>query len=152
MTQVTRIVGHSVPRMDAPGKVTGTALYAADFALPGMLYGKVLRSREPHARLVRIDTSRAARLPGVRAVITATDVPPVRYGGGVKDEEVFARDRIRFAGQPLAGVAATSLPAAVAALAAIEVVCESLPPVLDVAEALAPGAPLVHEGWAGYTA
>src|SRR5262249_56001178 len=81
MTQVTRIVGHSVPRMDAPGKVTGTALYAADFALPGMLYGKVLRSREPHARLVRIDTGRAARLPGVRAVITATVVPDVRSGG-----------------------------------------------------------------------
>ena len=75
MTSATRIVGRSVPRMDAPGKVTGTALYAADFALPGMLYGKVLRSSEPHARLVRIDAGRAARLPGVRAVITAADVP-----------------------------------------------------------------------------
>src|SRR5499426_3183662 len=128
MTQVTRIVGHSVPRMDAPGKVTGTALYAADFALPGMLYGKVLRSCEPHARLVRIDTSRATRLPGVRAVITATDVPDVRYGGSVKDERVFARERIRFAGQPLAAVAATSLDAATAALAAIEVVATPLAP------------------------
>src|SRR5262244_2991983 len=128
MTQATRIVGHSVPRMDAPGKVTGTALYAADFALPGMLYGRVLRSHEPHARLIRIDTSRAARLPGVRAVITAADVPDVRYGGSVKDERVFARDRVRFAGQPLAAVAATSPDAAVAALAAIEVFCEPLPP------------------------
>ena len=152
MTQVTRIVGRSVPRMDAPGKVTGTALYAADFALPGMLYGRVLRSHEPHARLVRLDTSRAARLPGVRAVITAPDVPDVRYGGSVKDERVLARDRIRFAGQPLAAVAATSPDAAAAALAAIEVVCEPLVPVLDVAAALAPGAPLVHEAWASYTA
>src|SRR5262250_1061768 len=152
MTQVTRIVGHSVPRMDAPGKVTGTALYAADFALPGMLYGKVLRSREPHARLVRVETSRAARLPGVRAIITATDVPDVRYGGSVKDEQVFARDRIRFAGQPLAAVAAASAEAAAAALAAIDVVCEPLAPVLDVAAALAPGAPLVHEGWPDYVA
>ena len=152
MTSATRIVGRSVPRMDAPGKVTGTALYAADFALPGMLYGKVLRSSEPHARLVRIDAGRAARLPGVRAVITAADVPDVRYGGSVKDERVFARDRIRFAGQPLAAVAATSPDAAAAALTAIEVVCEPLRPVFDVAAALAPGAPLVHDAWASYTA
>ena len=134
---MTRVVGHSLLRMDAPGKVTGGAVYGADFALPGMLHGAILRARQPHARLVRIDTSRAARVSGVRAVITATDVPTVRYGGSVKDEEVFARDRIRFAGQPLAAVAATSLEAAVAALAAIEIVCEALPPVLDVAAALA---------------
>jgi CO/xanthine dehydrogenase Mo-binding subunit len=152
MTAPTRIVGHSLPRMDAPGKVTGTAVYAADFALPGMLHGKVLRSREVHARLVRIDASRAARLPGVRAVITSSDVPDVRYGGAVKDETVFARDRIRFAGQPLAAVAATSLDVAAEALALIDVVGEPQPPILDVAAALAPGAPLVHEAWADYTA
>ena len=152
MTAATRIVGRSLPRMDAPGKVTGAAIYAADFTLPGMLHGKVLRSREPHARLLRIDASRAARLPGVRAVITAADVVDVRYGGSVKDEEVFARERIRFAGQPLAAVAATTLETATAALAAIEVITEPLPPVLDVAAALAPDAPLVHEDWAGYTA
>src|SRR5437763_3391631 len=152
MTPPARIVGRSVPRMDAPGKVTGTALYAADFALPGMLYGKVLRSSEPHARLVRINAGRAARLPGVRAVITAADVPDVRYGGSVKDERVFARDRFRFACQPLAASAATSPDAAAAALTASEVVCEPLRPVFDVAAALAPGAPLVHEDWASYTA
>jgi CO/xanthine dehydrogenase Mo-binding subunit len=152
MTPATRVVGRSLPRMDAPGKVTGSAIYAADFALPGMLHGKVLRSREPHARLVRIDVRRAARLPGVRAVLTAADVPDVRYGGSVKDEEVFARERIRFAGQPLAAVAATSPEAAAAGLAAIEVVTEPLPAILDVAAALAPEAPLVHEGWAAYTA
>src|SRR5262249_33842337 len=109
-------------------------------------------SREPHARLIRIDGRRAAGLDGVRAVITAADVPDVRYGGSVKDEEVFARERIRFAGQPLAAVAATSAEAAAAALAAIEVVTEPLPAIHDVAAALAPGAPLVHEGWAAYTA
>ena len=107
MSDTTRVVGRSLPRMDAPGKVTGTAVYAADFALPGMLYGRILRSREPHARIVAIDAGRAARLPGVRAVITAADIPDVRYGGSVKDEQVFARDRIRFAGQPLAAVAAS---------------------------------------------
>ena len=147
----TRVVGHSLPRMDAPGKVTGSAVYAADFALPGMLFGKVLRSREPHARLVRVDASRALKLPGVRAALTAADVPDVRYGGSVKDETVFARDRVRFAGQPLAAVAASTLDAAEAALSAIDVVMEPLPPVLDVAGALAPGAPLVHEDWRGYT-
>jgi CO/xanthine dehydrogenase Mo-binding subunit len=152
MTAPTRVVGRSLPRMDAPGKVTGAAIYAADFVLPGMLHGKVLRSREPHARLVRIDGRRAAALPGVRAVITAADVPDVRYGGSVKDEEVFARERIRFAGQPLAAVAATSPEAATAALEAIEVVVEPLPAILDVAAALAPGAPLVHEGWTDYIA
>jgi CO/xanthine dehydrogenase Mo-binding subunit len=148
----TRVLGHSLPRMDAPGKVSGTAVYAADFSLPGMLYGAVLRSREPHARLVGTDVSRAAGISGVRAVITAADVPDVRYGGAVKDETVFARDRVRFAGQPLAAVAATSLEIATEALAAIDVVYQALPPILDVAAALAPGAPLVHEGWAGYTA
>jgi CO/xanthine dehydrogenase Mo-binding subunit len=148
----TRVVGHSLPRMDGPGKVTGSAVYAADFALPGMLFGKVLRSREPHARIVRIDASRAATLPGVRAVLTAADVPDIRYGGSVKDETVFARDRVRFAGQPLAAVAASTLDAAEAALAAIAVDLEPLPPLLDVAAALADGAPLVHEDWGRYTA
>src|SRR5437773_4024607 len=144
MTAATRIVGRSVPRMDAPGKVTGTALYAADFALPGMLYGKVLRSSEPHARLVRIDAGRAARLPGVRAIITAADVPDVRYGGAVKDETVFARDRVRYVGQPIAAVAATTLEAAEAALAAIVATYEPLTPVFDVETAIAPDAPLLH--------
>jgi CO/xanthine dehydrogenase Mo-binding subunit len=148
----TRVVGQSLPRIDAPGKVTGSAVYAADFALPGMLYGKVFRSAEPHARLVRIDTARAAAMPGVRAVITAADTADVRYGAAVKDEPVFARDVVRYVGQPLAAVAAVTLEAAEAALAAIEAVYEPLPPVLDLAAALAPGAPLVHEGWRSYTA
>ena len=142
--QGTRVVGKSLPRLDAAGKVTGTAVYAADFALPGMLHGKILRSREPHARLVRIDAGRALALPGVRAVITATDVLDVRYGGGLKDETVFARDKVRYVGQPVAAVAATTREAAEAALAAIDVVYEPLPAVLDLEAALAPGAPLIH--------
>ena len=90
----TRVVGKSLARFDAPGKVSGTTIYAADLALPGMLYGKVLRSTVPHARLVRVDVTRARALPGVRAVITAADVPDVRYGGALKDETVFARDKV----------------------------------------------------------
>lgn len=147
-----RLIGQSLPRMDAPGKVTGTAVYAADFALLGMLHGAVLRSPEPHARIVRLEAGRARRMPGVRAVITAADVPDVRYGGALKDETVFARDRVRYAGQPVAAVAALTPEAARAALGAIEVTYESLAPVLDLAAALAPGAPLVHEEWASYTA
>ncbi|HEX4995211.1 MAG TPA: xanthine dehydrogenase family protein molybdopterin-binding subunit [Methylomirabilota bacterium] len=152
MSGATRVVGHSLPRIDAPGKVTGSAIYAADFALPGMLYGKVFRSAEPHARLVRLDTSRAADIAGVRAVISAADVPDVRYGAAVKDEPVFASDIVRYVGQPVAAVAAVTLEAADAALATIEAVYEPLPRVLDLAAALAPGAPLVHEGWQAYTA
>jgi len=150
-TRVMRVVGKPLPRLDAPGKVTGTTVYAADFALPGMLVGKVLRSTEPHARIVRLDVSRAARLPGVRAVIGAADVPDVRYGGALKDETVFARGKVRYVGQPVAAVAATTPEAADGALAAIEVVYESVPAVLDLDAALAPGAPLVHEEWEGYT-
>ena len=71
MSVAHRVVGQPLPRMDAPGKVTGTAVYAADFALPGMLVGRVVRSREPHARLVRVDTSRAAAIaPEARAPFT----------------------------------------------------------------------------------
>jgi CO/xanthine dehydrogenase Mo-binding subunit len=151
-TSEPRVVGKSLPRMDGAGKVTGTAVYAADFALPGMLVGKVFRSTEPHARIVRLDTARARALPGVRAVIAAADVPDVRYGGALKDETVFARGKVRYVGQPVAAVAATTPEAAEAALAAIEVVYEPLPAVFDLDAALAPGAPLIHEEWASYTA
>src|SRR5215468_1549368 len=147
-----RVVGKSLPRVDAPGKVSGTAVYAADFALPGMLCGRVLRSTLPHARILRLDVTRASALPGVRAVITAADVPDVRYGAAVKDETAFAKDKVRYVGQPVAAVAAATPEAAQEALAAIEVVYEPLPAVLDLEAALAPGAPLVHEDWASYAA
>jgi CO/xanthine dehydrogenase Mo-binding subunit len=151
-TRTKRVVGKPLPRIDAAGKVTGMAVYAADFALPGMLVGKVFRSTEPHARIVRLDVTRARSLPGVRAVVSAADVPDVRYGGGLKDETVFAKGKVRYVGQPVAAVAATTPEAAEAALAAIEIVYEPLPAVLDLEAALAPGAPLVHEEWASYTA
>jgi CO/xanthine dehydrogenase Mo-binding subunit len=147
-----RVAGKSLPRVDAPGKVSGTAVYAADFALPGMLCGKVLRATLPHARIVRLDVARARDLPGVRAVVTAADVPDVRYGGALKDETVFASDKVRYLGQPVAAVAAATPEAAEAALAAIEAVYEPLPAVLDLEAALAPGAPLIHEAWASYSA
>src|SRR5499426_2633583 len=145
-----RVFGYSLARVDGPGKVSGTAVYAADFALPGMLCGRVLRSTLPHARILRLDVTRACALPGVRAVITAADVPDVRYGGAVKDERAFAKDRVRYVGQPVAAVAAATPEVAEAALAAIDVVYEPMPTVLDLEAALAPGAPLVHEAWESY--
>ena len=151
-TRELHVVGKSLPRFDAPGKVTGTAVYAADFALPGMLVGKVFRSTQAHARIVSLHVGRARALPGVRAVIGAADVPEVRYGGGLKDETIFAAGKVRYVGQPVAAVAATTPETAEAALAAIEVVYEPLPAVLDLEAALAPGAPLVHEEWHSYTA
>src|SRR5439155_19409324 len=131
---------------------TGTLVYAADFSLPGMLVGKVFRSTEAHARLAHLDTTRANGLPGVRAIITAADVPDVRYGGAVKDETVLARDRVRYVGQPIAAVAATTLEAAEAALAAIVATYEPLTPVFDVETAIAPDAPLLHPDWRTYSA
>ena len=147
-----RVVGKSLARVDAPGKVSGTAVYAADFALPGMLWGRVLRSTLPHARIIRLDVTQACALPGMRAVVTAADVPDVRYGGGLKDETVFAKDKVRYVGQPVAAVAAATPEAAEAALATIDVVYEPIPAVLDLEAALAPGAPLIHEAWESYTA
>ena len=138
MADPMRVVGKSLARVDAPGKVSGTAVYAVDFALPGMLCGKVLRSTLPHARIARLDVTRARAMPGVRAAITAADVPDVRYGGGLKDETVFAKDKVRYIGQPVAAVAAVTPEAAEAALAAIDVVYEPLPAVLDLEAALAP--------------
>jgi CO/xanthine dehydrogenase Mo-binding subunit len=152
MSAPTRVVGKPLPRFDAPGKVTGTAPYAADFTLPGMLYGRIARSQEPHARLVRVDDARALTVPGVRAVLTAAHVPDVRYGGMLKDETVFARDKVRYVGQPVAAVAATTPEAAEAGVQAIEMEYAPLPAVLDVVAALAPGAPLLHEAWQTYAA
>src|SRR5437879_12330439 len=104
-TSEPRVVGKSLPRMDGAGKVTGTAVYAADFALPGMLVGKVFRSAEPHARIMRLDTARARALPGVRAVMTAADVPDVRYVGALQDRPVFARSQVPSVGHPVAALA-----------------------------------------------
>src|SRR2546430_10624381 len=105
-TRELHVVGKSLPRFDAPGKVTGTAVYAADFVLPGMLVGKVYRSTQAHARIVRLDVGRARALPGVRAVISAADVPEGRYGGGPQAETGFAAGEQGYLGQPGAAPAA----------------------------------------------
>ena len=144
------VAGLPLPRLDGTAKTTGRHVYGADFALPGMLYGKVLRSEVPHAKIVRIDTSRARAMTGVRAVITAADIPPARFGNAIKDQTVFATDRVRFVGQPIAAVAARTLEIAEAALHMIEVEFETLPPVYDPEKALAGDAPLLHPEWEDY--
>src|SRR5438552_609808 len=83
------VVGRPVPRVEGPDKVTGAAQYSADFLLPGTLWGKNVRSPYPHARILKIDTSRAKALPGVRAVLTSADLPRKRIGRSVRDSELI---------------------------------------------------------------
>ena len=142
-----RVAGHRLPRLDAIGKVTGSALYASDFTLPGMLHGRLLRSPHAHARIRRIDTTRAASSPGVFSVVTGRSMPLQRYGNYVKDFEVYATDYVCHVGQAVAGVAAESEAAAAEALLLIDVEYELLPAVFDTARALEPDAPLVRPDW-----
>ncbi|MGA9348046.1 MAG: molybdopterin cofactor-binding domain-containing protein [Anaerolineae bacterium] len=140
-------VGRSLPRPDARAKVTGQATFAADLYFEGMLHAKVLRSKHPHARILRVDTSRAKALPGVAAVLTAEDVPGAKNHGLVRpDWPVLAYDKVRYVGDAIALVAAETEETAEKALELIQVEYEPLPVVTSPQEALAPDAPLVHDG------
>ncbi|MCA1395744.1 xanthine dehydrogenase family protein molybdopterin-binding subunit [Bradyrhizobium sp. BRP56] len=136
-------------RRDAADKLRGRTRYTIDRYLPGMLHAAVLRAGVPSGRIIRLDTSRAARMPGVRAIVTAADAPGM-IGIGIADHPLFARDVIRYDGEPLAAVAAVTLAQAQAALAAIDVEIEQLPAVLTMEQALAPDARLVHPDWRGF--
>jgi CO/xanthine dehydrogenase Mo-binding subunit len=136
-------------RRDAADKLRGRTRYTIDRYLPGMLHAAVLRANLPSGRIVRLDTSRAALMPGVRAIVTAADAPGM-MGIGIADHSLFARDAIRYDGEPLAAVAANTLAQAQAALAAIDVQIEALPAVLTMTDALAPDSPLVHPSWRDY--
>ncbi|MBI4331213.1 MAG: xanthine dehydrogenase family protein molybdopterin-binding subunit [Chloroflexi bacterium] len=144
-------VGKNTRLLDAVGKATGAVKFGTDIVLPGMLVGRVLRSPHPHARIINIDTSKAARLPGVRAVITSRDVPAVKTGSWVKERVLLASGKVRHVGEPVAAVAAVDDAAVEEALSLIEVEYEPLPAVTDAEESLLPGAPLVHEDLPGYT-
>ncbi|MBI2315898.1 MAG: hypothetical protein HYU75_02375 [Betaproteobacteria bacterium] len=142
-----RIVGTSPVKPDGRDKVTGRAKFGADLALPGMLVGKVLRSPHPHAIIKFIDTSRAQALPGVMAVVTRDDFPEIPPGTGEGDltRNVMAREKALYDGHAVAAVAATSESIAKQALKLIRVDYEKLPHVIDAVEAMAPGAPILHE-------
>ncbi len=148
----TRVVGHSVKRRDVLEKVTGAAQYAGDLVLPGMLHAKILRSNVAHARIKRIDASKALALPGVKAVLTHENVPRVLHTGSphprsaslAKDQYILD-DKVRFWGEGVAAVAATSEEIAEAALELIEVEYEELPAVFTTDDAQRPDAPLIHD-------
>ncbi len=137
-------VGRPVAFVDAVEKVMGKADYVDDLSLPRMLYGKILRSPLAHARIKRIDTTRAARLPGVKAVITHLDASDHKLGPDIQDANVLAVDRVRYVGDEVAAVAAVSAEVAREALDLIAVEYEPLPVVADMTAALAEGAPLLH--------
>jgi CO/xanthine dehydrogenase Mo-binding subunit len=139
-----KFVGRPTARMEGPDKVTGAARYAADYVLPGMAWGRILRSPYPHARIVSIDTSAARALPGVYAVVTGKDFP-YYTGRAIRDHAVLAVATVRFVGDRVAAVAAQTRELAEQALSLIEVEYEELPAVFDVDAALAPDAPRVHE-------
>jgi CO/xanthine dehydrogenase Mo-binding subunit len=145
-------VGKSVPRIDALEKVTGGATFTDDLQFgPGLLYGRVVRSPHPHARIVKLDASRALALPGVKAVVTGEDTPGY-IGLYLKDRHIFCTDRVRYVGDPVAGVIATSEEIAEDAVRLVEVEYEELPAVLDPLEAFQPEAPLLHPDLARYEA
>lgn len=139
-----RVIGRPEPRIEVAGKVTGAARYTSDVLLPDTLWAKVLRSPYPHARILRIDTFRAERAPGVAAVLTGHDVAGIIYGRRYRDIPVLAQDRVRYAGERVAAVAAETLDAARDALDLIEVEYDELPAVLDPLEALQENAPILH--------
>lgn len=140
-------VGQNPHRIDGYEKVTGKAIYAGDLKIPGMAYGKVLRSPFPHARIRSIDFHNAASTPGVLAILAQENLgaPNPYLGAYVKDQPVVAIGKVRYAGDIVAAVAASEDATAEAALKLIEVDYEELPSVLTVEEALKEGAPLIHE-------
>lgn len=143
------VVGTPVPPQDALLKVTGTALYNDDREVPGSLRAKLVTSTMPHAKILRIDTSRAEAAPGVVAVLTGKDMP-FRVGLYAGDRDLLAVEKVRWAGHPVAIVIAETLEAAERGTDLVDVEYESLPVLLDPLESLKPGAPLIHEGMAGY--
>ena len=137
-------------RVEGPAKVTGAARYTADILLPGMIWGKVLRSPLPHAKIVSIDTREAEQMPGILAVLTAKDLPDLLTGRLVYDMPVLAIDRVRFIGEKVAVVAAEDPDMAEDALASIDVEYEEMPAVFDAHEAMNPEAPLLHPDYRSY--
>jgi len=143
-----RVVGRPVPRVDGLEKVTGRARYVTDLVIPGMAHARVMRSPYAHARVRRVDVTRARALTGVLAALCGADLTWCEpyYGPAYRDRPVLAIDVARYEGEPVAAVAAVDEATADAALDLIEVDYEPLPPVITLEEALAPGAPLVHTG------
>ncbi len=138
------VIGRPMPKIDGNQLVTGKAKFTVDIQLPRMLYCQILRSPVAHARIKSIDTTEALKLPGVKAVITAEDTAKVPFGTVLKDQYPLAVDKVRYVGDEIAAVAATSERLARKALEFIKVEYEELPAVFDPEEAMKPGAPVIH--------
>ena len=143
-------IGKSAPKIEGVKKVTGQALYTADHVLPGTVWGKVLRSPYPHARITRMNTERAKAHDGVLAILTAADIPDVLTGRRLRDMPMLAKDRVRFIGEKVAVVAAAEPYVAEEAAQLIEVQYQPLTPVFEPLAAIAEGAPELHERLADY--
>jgi len=141
--KVMEYIGKSINRVDGIKKVTGELKYVDDMKLPKMLYAHVKRSPYPHAKILKVDTSKAEALPGVKAVITGADVPN-RVGLYLEDKTFLATDKVRYRGEAVAAVAADTKEIAEYAVSLIEVEYEELPAVTNAVEGLKPDAPLVH--------
>src|SRR5438034_10334060 len=144
-TRDVKGIGLSILRPDAPEKVTGVVQYVADLSPRGLLHAKLLRSPHAHARILKVDVSKARPLPGVRAAVTAADIPELKKKAPTRAHAVLAIDRVVFAGQPVVAVAADEPAIAEEALDLIEVQYEVLPVSADPLEAMKPGAPPVAD-------
>src|SRR2546427_6878570 len=145
-TDALRVIGKALRKIDATAKVTGETRFADDLFLPRMLYAKLLRSPHPHAKIVRIDTTKAARLAGVKAVLTGKDLPiPFGILPVSQDEHALAPDKVRFVGDPVAAVAAVNEDVATAVLDLMSVEYEPLRPVPDAEDAVAHPEPRIHD-------
>lgn len=142
---MTTLIGASVPRPDALGKVTGATRYPADLVRADMLHLKIVFAHRPHALILKLDTSKALEYPGVVDVLTAADVPFNAYGLVESDQPALCSDKVRYVGDRVAVVVAETVEAAEAGAELVEVEYEDLPPVVDARAAMSPDSPLVHE-------
>ncbi|MFT5133516.1 MAG: aldehyde oxidoreductase [Gammaproteobacteria bacterium] len=138
-------IGSRMVRSDAVEKVTGGAVYAEDIRLPRMIHGVLVRSPHAHAKILSIDTSEARRLPGVKAIVCGNEVDMGYFGYELRDYQIFAVEKVRYVGEPVAAVAATTADIAREAASMVKVEYEELPAVFDPEEAIREGAPLVHD-------
>ena len=150
MAKPASVIGAAVGRVEGADKVSGQATYGADVHFPDTLWGKILRSPYPHARIVRIDTTKAWQVPGVKAIVTGKDEPEHYQGKSIRDIPVLCWDKVRYIGDKVAAVAAESRDAAEEAINLIDVEYEELPAIFDVIEAMKPGAPVLHDNAPGY--
>ncbi|MGD8562480.1 MAG: xanthine dehydrogenase family protein molybdopterin-binding subunit, partial [Desulfarculaceae bacterium] len=148
--KLPKIIGKSIPRLDAQDKVTGRALYTDDLKFPGMLHGVLVRSPIPHGRIQSIDIQKAKGTPGVKDIITGEDTPKIKFGNwrlvpDSQDELPLAVDKVRFVGDEVAAVCALDRETALKAAERVEVEYEELPAVFTVEDSVAEGAPLIHQ-------